>query len=129
MTSARETSHTQVSWSHRTGAATFHTSKIGVSPPVSYCLISNLTHEGLTGKFLPGVAELEEAQGATSKKILEMVDRISNWSVFQQATDNAFIRKKMEEVSNTDLKLTIRLTSLVGRLAINIPPPPTDRLW
>lgn len=76
-----------------------------------------------------GAAELEEAQGATSKKILNMVDRISNWSVFQQATDYAFIRKKMEEFSNTDLKLTIRLTSLFGRLAINIPPPPTDRLW
>ncbi|OQR68177.1 testis-expressed sequence 2 protein-like, partial [Tropilaelaps mercedesae] len=76
-----------------------------------------------------GDAELEEAQGATSKKILNMVDRISNWSLFQQATDYAFIRKKMEEFSNTDLKLTIQLTSLVGRLAINIPPPPADRLW
>ena len=74
-------------------------------------------------------AELEEAQGATSKRILDMVDRISQWSLFQQATETAYIKKKMEEFSNTDLKLTIQLTSLVGRLALNIPPPPTDRLW
>ncbi|XP_028968882.1 testis-expressed protein 2 [Galendromus occidentalis] len=77
----------------------------------------------------PNDAELEEAQGATSKRILDMVDRISQWSLFQQATDTAYVKRKMEEFSNTDLKLTIQLTSLVGRLALNIPPPPTDRLW
>ncbi|XP_022667028.1 testis-expressed protein 2-like isoform X2 [Varroa destructor] len=77
----------------------------------------------------PGNTELEEPQGATSKRIVRMVDRIWQWPVFQQATDYAFIRRMMEDLSNTDLKLTIQLSSLAGRLAINIPPPPTDRLW
>lgn len=35
----------------------------------------------------------------------------------------------MEEVSNTRLLLTVELQELQGTLAVNIPPPPTDRIW
>jgi len=35
----------------------------------------------------------------------------------------------MEGVSNTRLMLTVEVKGLVGKLVLNIPPPPSDRLW
>jgi len=35
----------------------------------------------------------------------------------------------MEGVSNTRLMLTVEVNGLVGTLVLNIPPPPSDRLW
>ena len=63
------------------------------------------------------------------KKLLRFVDKIAQSKYFQQVAEYKYIRKAMEEVSNTRLVLTVELKSLSGTLAINIPPPPTDRLW
>jgi len=63
------------------------------------------------------------------KKLLQFVDKISQSRYFQQATDYKYVRRAMEEVSNTRLVLDVELRSVVGTLAINIPPPPTDRFW
>lgn len=65
----------------------------------------------------------------TGKKLLELVDKIAQSRYFQQATENRYIKRKMEEVSNTPLVLTVEISHLVGTLALNIPPPPTDRIW
>ncbi|XP_077489984.1 testis-expressed protein 2 isoform X1 [Amblyomma americanum] len=65
----------------------------------------------------------------TGKKLLELVDKIAQSRYFQQATENRYIKRKMEEVSNTPLVLTVEVSHLVGTLALNIPPPPTDRIW
>lgn len=35
----------------------------------------------------------------------------------------------MEGVSKTELKLTVEIRSLEGVLAVNISPPPSDRIW
>ncbi|XP_032832096.2 testis-expressed protein 2 isoform X2 [Petromyzon marinus] len=67
--------------------------------------------------------------GRTSSKILRLVDKITKSRYFQRATENEFIKKKMEEVSNTPLMLTVSLQECQGVLALNIPPPPTDRIW
>ncbi|KPP66134.1 testis-expressed sequence 2 protein-like, partial [Scleropages formosus] len=67
--------------------------------------------------------------GRTSRKILRIVDKIAKSKYFQKATENEFIKKKIEEVSNTPLLLTVEVQELSGTLAINIPPPPTDRIW
>ncbi|KAK8755815.1 hypothetical protein V5799_001474, partial [Amblyomma americanum] len=64
----------------------------------------------------------------TGKKLLELVDKIAQSRYFQQATENRYIKRKMEEVSNTPLVLTVEVSHLVGTLALNIPPPPTDRI-
>lgn len=66
---------------------------------------------------------------STSRKILRFVDKIAKSKYFQKATENEFIKKKIEEVSNTPLLLTVEVQELVGTLAVNIPPPPTDRVW
>lgn len=65
----------------------------------------------------------------TGKKLLELVDKIAQSRYFQQATENRYIKRKMEEVSNTPLVLTVEVSHLVGTLALNIPAPPTDRIW
>ncbi|XP_061080206.1 testis-expressed protein 2-like isoform X2 [Conger conger] len=66
---------------------------------------------------------------STSRKILKFVDKIAKSKYFQKATENEYIKKKIEEVSNTPLLLTVEVQELSGTLAVNIPPPPTDRIW
>ncbi|KAK3928515.1 Testis-expressed protein 2 [Frankliniella fusca] len=63
------------------------------------------------------------------KKLLRMVDKIAASKYFQQATEMKYIKKAMEGVSNTRIMLAVELKGLVGTLAVNIPPPPSDRLW
>lgn len=60
---------------------------------------------------------------------MRFVDKITKSKYFQKATETEFIKKKMEEVSNTPLLLTVEVQQLRGTLAVNIPPPPTDRIW
>ncbi|XP_067912910.1 testis-expressed protein 2 [Heterodontus francisci] len=80
-------------------------------------------------KLGPPGAEGFAAGSSTSRKILRFVDKIAKSKYFQKATENEFIKKKIEEVSNTPLLLTVEVQELVGVLAVNIPPPPTDRIW
>lgn len=60
---------------------------------------------------------------------MRFVDKITKNKYFQKATETEFIKKKIEEVSNTPLLLTVELQECKGTLAVNIPPPPTDRIW
>ena len=66
---------------------------------------------------------------STSRKILRFVDKIAKSKYFQKATENEYIKKKIEEVSNTPLLLTVEVQELTGTLTVNIPPPATDRVW
>ncbi|CAH1135926.1 unnamed protein product [Ceutorhynchus assimilis] len=63
------------------------------------------------------------------KKFIKMVDRIAESKFFQAATENRYIKKAMEGVSNTELRLTVELKALSGTLVLNVPPPPNDRIW
>ncbi|KAK9530642.1 hypothetical protein VZT92_012130 [Zoarces viviparus] len=67
--------------------------------------------------------------GKTGRKILRFVDKIAKSKYFQKATENEFIKKKFMEMSNTPLLLTVEVQELSGTLVVNIPPPPTDRIW
>ncbi|XP_062284144.1 testis-expressed protein 2-like [Scomber scombrus] len=82
---------------------------------------SELTNESLGAEGYVG--------GHKSSKIMRFVDKIAKSKYFQKATETEFIKKKMEEVSNTPLLLTVEVQELQGTLAVNIPPPPTDRIW
>ncbi|NXG83382.1 TEX2 protein, partial [Stercorarius parasiticus] len=77
----------------------------------------------------PPSTEGHVSSNSTSRKILRFVDKIAKSKYFQKATENEFIKKKIEEVSNTPLLLTVEVQELAGTLAVNIPPPPTDRIW
>ncbi|XP_016889921.1 testis-expressed protein 2 isoform X3 [Cynoglossus semilaevis] len=76
-----------------------------------------------------GLTATTESGGRTGRKILKFMDKITKSKYFQKATENEFIRKKFEEMSNTPLLLTVEVQELSGTLVINIPPPPTDRIW
>nr|XP_020471508.1 testis-expressed protein 2-like [Monopterus albus]XP_020471509.1 testis-expressed protein 2-like [Monopterus albus] len=67
--------------------------------------------------------------GRAGRKILRFVNKIAKSKYFQKATENEFIKKKFEEMSNMPLLLTVEVQELSGPLVINIPPPPTDRIW
>uniref|UniRef100_A0A096ME42 Testis-expressed sequence 2 protein-like n=1 Tax=Poecilia formosa TaxID=48698 RepID=A0A096ME42_POEFO len=69
------------------------------------------------------------AGGSTGRKILRFVDKIAKSKYFQKATENEYIKKKIAEVSNMPLMLSVEVQELSGTLTINIPPPPTDRIW
>ncbi|NXB56757.1 TEX2 protein, partial [Struthidea cinerea] len=85
---------------------------------------------GAPGERLPPPGTEGHVSGnSTSRKILRFVDKIAKSKYFQKATENEFIKKKMEEVSNTPLLLTVEVQELAGTLAVNIPPPLTDRVW
>nr|XP_009913827.1 PREDICTED: testis-expressed sequence 2 protein-like [Haliaeetus albicilla] len=85
---------------------------------------------GLTLLLSCGSPRFSHVSGnSTSRKILRFVDKIAKSKYFQKATENEFIKKKIEEVSNTPLLLTVEVQELAGTLAVNVPPPPTDRVW
>lgn len=76
---------------------------------------------------IPGVEGF--VGGHKPSKIMRFVDKIAKSKYFQKATETEFIKKKIEEVSNTPLLLTVEVQECQGTLAVNIPPPPTDRIW
>lgn len=61
--------------------------------------------------------------GHRTSKIMRFVDKITKSKYFQKATETEFIKKKIEEVSNTPLLLTVEVQECRGTLAVNIPPP------
>ncbi|XP_070703886.1 testis-expressed protein 2-like [Pempheris klunzingeri] len=85
--------------------------------------------QGSLGDKSPVAAAEGHTGGSTSRKILRFVDKIAKSKYFQKATENEYIRKKIAEVSNMPLMLSVEVLELSGTLAINIPPPPTDRIW
>lgn len=65
----------------------------------------------------------------TRQNIVKFVDRIASSRYFQQATENRYIKKKLQDISNCPLVLIVQIQSLSGILTVNVPPPQTDRIW
>lgn len=65
----------------------------------------------------------------TRQNIVKFVDRIASSRYFQQATENRYIKKKLQDISNCPLVLVVQIQSLSGILTVNVPPPQTDRIW
>nr|CAB3266905.1 testis-expressed sequence 2 protein-like [Phallusia mammillata] len=63
------------------------------------------------------------------KKWVRIMDSITKSKYFKKAAESEYIRKKLETVSNTPMLLSVELLELKGTLAVNIAPPPTDRVW
>lgn len=60
---------------------------------------------------------------------MRFVDSVTKSKYFQKVAENAYVKRKLETVSNTPLILTAELNHCNGTLCINIPPPPSDRIW
>ncbi|KAK4475795.1 hypothetical protein MN116_001051 [Schistosoma mekongi] len=63
------------------------------------------------------------------RRIIRIVDRITKSSYFQKAVDTKLVQRGMERLSNTPIVLQVEIQLLNGTLLVNIPPPPSDRLW
>ncbi|XP_011648050.1 testis-expressed protein 2 [Pogonomyrmex barbatus] len=66
---------------------------------------------------------------SSGKKFLSMVDKLTANKYFRHATELSYIRRAMEGVSNTEIRFMVSVSSIEGNLLVNIPPPPSDRLW
>lgn len=66
---------------------------------------------------------------SSGKKFLSMVDKLTANKYFRHATELSYIRRAMEGVSNTEIRFMVSVSGIEGCLLVNIPPPPSDRLW
>uniref|UniRef100_A0A8D8W945 Testis-expressed sequence 2 protein n=2 Tax=Cacopsylla melanoneura TaxID=428564 RepID=A0A8D8W945_9HEMI len=90
-----------------------------------------LAEQNLSGE-LSGIGNQTESSPGltmTPNRMLRIVDKFTNSKMFDKLTDNAYIKKLMQDVANKDISLFVELQGLAGRLVLNIPPPPSDRLW
>ncbi|CAJ0963423.1 unnamed protein product, partial [Mesorhabditis belari] len=65
----------------------------------------------------------------TGKKILSIVERAAQSSLVQKVVKLKKVEKLMKEVSSTPLILNVSVEVVEGTMTINLPPPPSDRLW
>ncbi|BES98417.1 Testis expressed 2 [Nesidiocoris tenuis] len=65
----------------------------------------------------------------TANKALSYIDKVAASGFFHKVTETGLGRKAVERMSNTVISLNVQVKSLVGTLVLNIPPPPSDRLW
>nr|CAD7574492.1 unnamed protein product [Timema californicum] len=85
-------------------------------------------------------SEMEDEDSSTPEEVVSITLAL-DWTAqdreiearilirYTEATENKYIKRAMEGVSNTKIVLGVELKGLVGTLAINISPPPSDRLW
>ncbi|XP_012271878.1 testis-expressed protein 2 [Orussus abietinus] len=76
-----------------------------------------------------GASKESTPSQSSGRKFLSMVDKLAANKYFQHATELSYIRRAMEGVSNTEIRLMVSVSSIEGCLALNVPPPPADRLW
>ncbi|PAV78172.1 hypothetical protein WR25_26185 [Diploscapter pachys] len=69
------------------------------------------------------------ARSKTGRKIFTLVEKAAQSSLFQKAAKIPTVARLLEDVSTTNLMLNVSVDVLEGPATINIPPPPSDRLW
>lgn len=60
---------------------------------------------------------------------MKWFETIAESKLFKYISDLGFVKKKMADVSDKDITVLADVQSVRGRLAINCPPPPSDRMW
>ncbi|KAH8301239.1 hypothetical protein KR018_009218, partial [Drosophila ironensis] len=76
----------------------------------------------------PAGTELFQNSPGNARRIFKIVDRIAASNLFQYATELPYVQRAMENM-NANIKLRVDLKGLVARGTLNIPPPPSDRVW
>lgn len=80
-------------------------------------------------ELLTGTSAKNSSGGQSGgRKFLQIVDKITTSNLFQHAAEFSYVQKAMENMS-TKIKLRVELKGLVARVVLNIPPPPSDRIW
>uniref|UniRef100_A0AAQ4QTE1 Testis expressed 2, like n=1 Tax=Gasterosteus aculeatus aculeatus TaxID=481459 RepID=A0AAQ4QTE1_GASAC len=89
------------------------------------CTTEAASHRPVFGVLADSDEESSSAGSSDEEELLPT----ARTHYFQKAAENEFIKKKFEEMSNTPLLLTVEVQELSGTLVVNIPPPPSDRIW
>uniref|UniRef100_A0A1B6CIT3 SMP-LTD domain-containing protein n=2 Tax=Clastoptera arizonana TaxID=38151 RepID=A0A1B6CIT3_9HEMI len=81
----------------------------------------------------PDLSKLQPAYSgnspAASGRYMRFFHSVTQSTYFQHVTDYRVIRNMMEGLSNKNITLIVEVQGLVGTLVLNLPPPPTNRLW
>nr|XP_032817020.1 testis-expressed protein 2-like [Petromyzon marinus] len=65
----------------------------------------------------------------SSPGLLGLLGRLARSDCLRRAAENPLVRRTVAGVSNTPLALTVAVHRCWGTLALNVPPPPSDRIW
>jgi hypothetical protein len=73
--------------------------------------------------------EPEVAENAASRKLGTLLQKVASNKHFQRFAALKPVAGVIEKLSNAEVGAKVELTSFSGMMTINIPPPPSDRLW
>ncbi|KAH8257037.1 hypothetical protein KR038_001738 [Drosophila bunnanda] len=76
----------------------------------------------------PAGTEFFQNSPGNARRIFKIVDRIAASNLFQYATELPYVQRAMENM-NANITLRVDLKGMVARGTLNIPPPPSDRVW
>lgn len=62
-------------------------------------------------------------------KVTKFFHHLKDSKYFQKLAGTKLVKSALDKVSNTPLKLAVEVKYVAGLFSINIPPPPTDRIW
>ncbi|CAM9315452.1 unnamed protein product [Lampetra fluviatilis] len=85
-----------------------------------------------TPRTIRAAADAAAAVGTarrSSPGLLGLLGRLARSDCLRRAAENPLVRRTVAGVSNTPLALTVAVHRCWGTLALNIPPPPSDRIW
>lgn len=63
------------------------------------------------------------------RKIFSVIERLAKSKWVKKAAETGIVKRAAEKFSNLPVILTVEVQSVQGTLALNFPPPPTNRLW
>ncbi|XP_060655694.1 uncharacterized protein LOC132790948 isoform X1 [Drosophila nasuta] len=75
-----------------------------------------------------GQTEFFQNSPGNARRIFKIVDRIATSNLFQYATELPYVQRAMENM-NANITLRVDLKGMVARATLNLPPPPSDRVW
>ncbi|XP_017049377.1 uncharacterized protein LOC108093688 isoform X2 [Drosophila ficusphila] len=76
----------------------------------------------------PAGTEFFQNSPGNARRIFKIVDRIAASNLFQYATELPYVQRAMENM-NANITLRVDLKGMVARGTLNVPPPPSDRVW
>ncbi|EDO44932.1 predicted protein, partial [Nematostella vectensis] len=65
----------------------------------------------------------------TKRKVISVIERLAKSKWVKKAAETKIVKSAAEKFSNLPIILSVEVQTVKGTLAINIPPPPTNRLW
>lgn len=69
------------------------------------------------------------AKHGPKRKLFSVIERLAKSKWVKKAAETGIVKRAAERFSNLPIILSVEVQKVQGTLALNIPPPPTNRLW